>query len=150
MGEFQPGIEFNRAFYAEVVGPILKPWRHSAALLGWGSEILGFDTERSTDHGWGPRLRVFEGPTDIDAARGALDVQLPEEFRGWPIRYGWDAVPVEHRLAQGFHGGGDLLGRFTTRGGGAGESKGGEKQQDGRFHTASFIQPPKLSRRPAE
>ena len=97
MGEFQPGIEFNAAFYAEVVAPILAPWDHSAALRGWGSEILGFDTERSTDHGWGPRLRVFVDRADTEAARAALDAQLPAEFRGWPIRYGWDAVPAEPR-----------------------------------------------------
>ena len=98
MREFRPGIEFNAAFYDEVVGPVLRPWRHSAALLGWGSEILGFDTARSTDHGWGPRLQVFVESTDVDGARTALDAQLPSEFRGWPVRYGWDEVVVEHRV----------------------------------------------------
>jgi hypothetical protein len=90
--EFVPGLELSRSFYEEVVAPILGETPHSAARLGWGSDVLGFDTERSTDHGWGPRLQVFvEQPFEIDA-------QLPEEFRGWPVRYGWDDKPVEHHV----------------------------------------------------
>ena len=98
MGTFERGIDLNEAFYAEVVAPILSPWMHSAGLLGWGSEILGFDTARSTDHGWGPRLRVFVDPSDVTSVQAALDAALPSEFRGWPVRYGWDAVAVEHRV----------------------------------------------------
>ena len=98
MGTFERGIDLNAAFYAEVVAPILSPWPHSAGLLGWGSEILGFDTARSTDHGWGPRLRVFVDPSDVTSAQVALDAALPSEFRGWPVRYGWDAVAAESRV----------------------------------------------------
>jgi hypothetical protein len=32
---------------------------YSAALIGWGSDVLGFDSERSTDHNWGPRLQLL-------------------------------------------------------------------------------------------
>ena len=38
-------------------------------------------------------------PTDLRAARAAINGGLPDEFRGWPIRYGWDEVPTEHRIA---------------------------------------------------
>ena len=54
---------------------------HSAALLGWGSDVLGFDTTVSTDHGWGPRMHVFVGPSDVDAVRRNLAAGLPEQFR---------------------------------------------------------------------
>jgi hypothetical protein len=90
--EFAPGIELSRAFYKEVVAPLVGDIPHSAARLGWGSDVLGFDTERSTDHGWGPQLQVF---TD---ARLDLEPHLPETFRGWPVRYGWDDKPVKHHV----------------------------------------------------
>ena len=100
VGTFESGIELNAAFYAEVVAPILSPWAHSAGLLGWGSEILGFDTERSTDHGWGPRLRVFVEPPDVVSAQAAIDAALPSEFRSRPVTYGWDGVAAEHRVRE--------------------------------------------------
>ncbi len=98
MTDFVPGIAFNRRFYGEVVAPILATWPHSAGLLGWGSDVLGYDTARSMDHGWGPRLKVFVGEADVDRARAALDAQLPEEFAGHPVRYGWDDWPVRHHV----------------------------------------------------
>jgi Domain of unknown function (DUF4037) len=91
---FVPGLELAGAFYAEVVAPLVGATPHSAALLGTGSDVLGLDTERSTDHGWGPRLQLFVAHADLDAVREAVTGGLPEEFRGWPTRFGWDAVPV--------------------------------------------------------
>jgi len=71
---------------------------HSAALIGWGSDVLGFDTEQSTDHGWGPRLQLFVAAGDVAAVRDAVERVLPGEFRGWPTRFGWDEVPVTHHV----------------------------------------------------
>ena len=65
---FIPGQELARAFYKEVVGPALRGVTHSAALIGWGSDVLGYDTERSTDHGWGPRVKVFVDDVDVGDA----------------------------------------------------------------------------------
>ena len=98
MSAFVPGLVLARAFYEEGVAPLLGEVEHSAALLGTGSDVLGFDTERSTDHGWGPRLQVFVGGSDVAGVRRAVERQLPDEFRGWPTRYGWDAVPVTHHI----------------------------------------------------
>ena len=95
---FVPGIELNRAFYTEVVGPVVARWPHGAALLGWGSDVLGYDTERSTDHGWGPRVTVFVGEDDLATVRGAVDEGLPDEFAGRPVRYGWDRVEARHHV----------------------------------------------------
>ncbi|MGH3964336.1 MAG: hypothetical protein ACRDRY_13940 [Pseudonocardiaceae bacterium] len=53
---FLPGTQLSGEFYAKVVRPVLDGRSHGAALLGWGSDVLGYDTDRSTDHGWG---RVF-------------------------------------------------------------------------------------------
>jgi hypothetical protein len=96
---FVPALELSAAFYREVVEPLLAGRPHAAALLGWGSDVLGYDTPRSTDHGWGPRLLVLlpdgQDPTGWDVR---LDASLPQEFRGWPVRYGWDGLPSEHRV----------------------------------------------------
>jgi hypothetical protein len=100
---FVPGVELSRSFYDEVVGPIVGDRLHACVLLGYGSDVLGYDTERSTDHGWGPRLRVVvaddHDPDDIGALRRAVDRQLPETHRGWPVRFGWDDVVVQHHVA---------------------------------------------------
>ncbi len=94
---FVSARELCGAFYGEIVRPLLRGRPHGAALLGWGSDVLGYDTARSTDHGWGPRLLVFVGrPDAIGEVQAELDGALPERFRGWPVRYGWDAVGARH------------------------------------------------------
>jgi hypothetical protein len=98
MPEFVAGIQLSRAFYDDVLAPALGKTLHSAALLGSGSDVLGFDTPRSTDHGWGPRLQVFVADDDVERVRAIVEDVLPDEFRGWPTRYGWDAVPVSDHV----------------------------------------------------
>jgi hypothetical protein len=95
---FIPGLELARAFYDETVAPLLGGAEHTAALLGWGSDVLGFDTARSADHGWGPRLQVFVERDSVEPVRHAIDAGLPDRFREWPTRFGWDAVPVSHHV----------------------------------------------------
>lgn len=96
---FTTGAELSGRFYAEVVRPLLRGQPHSAALLGWGSDVLGYDDQMSTDHGWGPRLLVFlEREDRIEGLETVLDDRLPEQFRGWPVRYGWDVVEVKHHV----------------------------------------------------
>ena len=101
MPQFVRGRELARAYYDEVVRELVGDVEHSAALLGWGSDVLGFDTERSTDHGWGPRLQVFVHASDVERVRSAVEAALPDEFRGWPTRYGWDDVPVSSHVDVG-------------------------------------------------
>lgn len=94
MAEFVPGLELARGFYEEAVAPLVGDVPHSAARLGWGSDVLGFDTPRSTDHGWGPRLQLFVEPAVVPSLDARLDAELPERYRGWPVRFGWDSTPV--------------------------------------------------------
>ena len=98
MPQFVGGRELARAFYDEVVRGLVGDVEHSAALLGWGSDVLGFDTERSTDHGWGPRMRVFVHAADVERVHATVEAGLPDEFRGWPTRYGWDDEPVSSHV----------------------------------------------------
>ena len=71
--DFVSGIDLARMFYIEVVRPLIEGRAHSAARLGSGSEVLGFDTPRSTDHGWGPRLYIFVAASEVDAIRTIID-----------------------------------------------------------------------------
>jgi hypothetical protein len=98
MPDFVPGLDLSRGFYFEVVAPLLAGTRHSAARLGEGSDVLGFDTPRSTDHGWGPRLQLFVERGDLPAVATSIERGLPETFGGWPVRFGWDEVPVSHHV----------------------------------------------------
>ncbi|MFI6456345.1 DUF4037 domain-containing protein [Streptosporangium amethystogenes] len=84
MSGFIPGLELSRTFYTQVVRPIVAEVPHSAALVGAGSEVLAFDTERSTDHDWGPRVVLFVEEHRIEQVRRAVDGDLPEVFRGYP------------------------------------------------------------------
>lgn len=52
--QFIPGLQLNEIFYQQVVQSILMTYfpvvRHSATLIGYGSDVLGFDTLISMDH----------------------------------------------------------------------------------------------------
>ena len=87
------GLELSRGLYVEAVRPILERrfpgLEHAAALLGSGSEVLGFDDETSTDHHWGPRLQLFV--RDLAPANQIYDAlanELPVEFAGYPTNFG--------------------------------------------------------------
>lgn len=95
MPEFIPGLRLSELFYHEAVKPVLQAeflnLRHSAALIGAGSEVLGFDTLMSTDHHWGPRILLFlsqEDYSEVQATlRETLAHKLPHSFRGYPTNF---------------------------------------------------------------
>jgi hypothetical protein len=99
---FIPGLELAREFWGEVVGPLLAEHfpqvRYAAALLGPGSEVAGFDTARSVDHDWGPRLQVFPG-AHAAAITSMLADRLPASFRGFPVSFPTTRDPdARHRV----------------------------------------------------
>jgi hypothetical protein len=93
---FIPGLELSSAFYTEIVAPIIADayprLRYSAALIGYGSEVLGYDTARSTDHEWGPRMLLFVSDEDhaqhAEAIEALLGQRLPPTFRGFSTHFG--------------------------------------------------------------
>src|SRR3954465_2545960 len=78
MPDFISGLQLSEALYREAVAPILARefpgLLHSPARIGTGSQVPGFDTVRSTDHEWGPRLLLFLSETDA-AAHGPAIVE---------------------------------------------------------------------------
>jgi Domain of unknown function (DUF4037) len=95
---FVPAATLSAAFHAEVVVPLLDGIPHAAALVGPGSEVLGFDDLTSTDHSWGPRMHVFVAPDAVGPARARIDTCLPDTFQGRPVRTGSDRLPVTHHV----------------------------------------------------
>ena len=89
------GLQLCQLFYEEAVRPLLDNHfpdvAHAAALIGPGSEVLGFDDPMSTDHHWGPRLLLFL--PDADHQRLATTMHalfahnLPYEFKGYSTHF---------------------------------------------------------------
>ncbi len=91
---FIPGITLCAQFYQEAVRPILHAHfpalKYAAALLGSGSEVLGFDDQTSTDHDWGPRLLLLVEAEALPVAehlRQVLAQQLPQTFHGYSTHF---------------------------------------------------------------
>jgi hypothetical protein len=95
MKQFMPGLELNRHFYIEVVQPLLAvrfpDVVYSAGLIGYGSDVLGYDTAISTDHEWGPRLLIFLADEEYPQLHQAIDEtlsrELPPSFRGYSTNF---------------------------------------------------------------
>lgn len=108
MPYFIPGLQLSEAYYREAVRPILADrfpgLPHAAALIGFGSDVLGYDTPISRDHFWGPRLLLFLEEQDFETRRAgvleALRQNLPVSFRGYSTHFSrkqWDGsrMPIE-------------------------------------------------------
>jgi hypothetical protein len=101
MPDFIPGLQLNEAFYHQAVRPILEAHYpalpYSAALIGDGSDVLGYDTPVSRDHEWGPRLTIFLTPEDLAATapllHETLRQELPVSFLGYSTHY---SLPDPH------------------------------------------------------
>jgi len=107
--KFVAGRTLCRRFYDEVVGPLLNrgypSLPYSAALIGPGSEVMGFDTPMSRDHNWGPRLQLFLPEDDYASLApqisATLSEELPPKFLGYPTAYVTTLeshMPSRHRV----------------------------------------------------
>jgi hypothetical protein len=96
-GEFVSARTLSAGFHDDVVRPVLGGIPYAAGLLGWGSDVLGYDTERSTDHGWGPRLHVLVDADQVSHVTELIEARLPTQYEGYDVRFGWDTQePVHH------------------------------------------------------
>ena len=59
MSEFIKGMELCEKFFDDCAKTIIEDnfpdLKYSAGLIGYGSDVLGYDDIVSTDHMWGPR-----------------------------------------------------------------------------------------------
>jgi len=82
-------------FYTDIVKEKLEKafteLEYAAALIGQGSEVLGFDDEMSTDHHWGPRLQLFLKEEDYVKYKLQIkeffDDNLPFSFHGYSTNW---------------------------------------------------------------
>lgn len=121
MKKFIPGLELSETFFLSAVQPILREKfsqiNYAAARLDYGSDVLGFDTPMSTDHGWGPRLTIYISQENYTAYHNQLNDyfanHLPFEILGFPTNFAEpyadggvmsykDSYPIHHMI------------RFTT------------------------------------
>ena len=103
MTNFVPGLELSRRFFSEVVRPIFDTHfpdlRYAAARIGWGSDVLGFDTPMSMDHDWAPTVTIFLRDDDVaqaKAIRATFAKQLPDSFLDFPITKQSDSHDPRH------------------------------------------------------
>lgn len=89
---FINGIELSKSFHFEFVEPLISnhfpDLHYSSALIGPGSEVLGYDTEMSADHDWGPRVILFLQEREIGMVEKifhCLKKNAPDEFYGYLV-----------------------------------------------------------------
>ena len=94
MAEFIKGLDLCRGFFFDAAKPVLDEHfpslTYSAGLIGYGSDVLGYDDEVSRDHMWGPRFYLFLELADIgrkDEIFDALARELPYEYKGYSVNF---------------------------------------------------------------
>jgi hypothetical protein len=99
MSAFIRGCDLSRRFYLELIQPLLAKQlphaRYAAAFVGYGSDVLGFETQMSMDHGWCARVSILLSDKDHARHASALDAmfreRIPDQFAGHPTTATSDA-----------------------------------------------------------
>ncbi len=92
------GLALAREFYRRVVAALVQV-PHAACLLGEGSEVLGFDTRRSRDHEWGPRVQILVAAEHVGMVRQRVAIGLPSLFDGFETEwFSLSAGAVTHHV----------------------------------------------------
>ncbi len=118
---FIPGLALGRMLYDEAARPVIEgivpSASYAAALIGYGSDVLGYDSERSTDHNWGPRFQVFLSADIAAACAGPLDEALrnglPHVFHGYAAGFS-EPDPLDNGTQMPDPGGASHLIEITT------------------------------------
>ena len=94
MSIFIKGMELCESFFQECGLPIIRQHypklKFTAGLLGYGSDVLGYDDEVSIDHMWGPRFYLFLNDNDIHIKHELMTLfeeKLPYTFKGYSVNF---------------------------------------------------------------
>lgn len=94
MAEFIKGLDLCEGFFNECAKPIIDKYfpnlQYSAGLIGYGSDVLGYDDEVSRDHMWGPRFYMFLSENDLgkkDEISNKFAENLPYEYMGYSVNF---------------------------------------------------------------
>ncbi len=94
MSRFIKGIELCEGFFNDHARKILEEnfpnIKYSAGLIGYGSDVLGYDDAVSTDHMWGPRFYLFLREKDMcqkDDIIQMLSERLPYTYKGYSVNF---------------------------------------------------------------
>jgi hypothetical protein len=101
------GLDLSRKYYFECIKPIIQDnvpeldGKYAAALIGYGSDVIGNDDEISRDHEWGPRCHILLSKEIHDkyglTLNKILDEKIPFEFEGFRTRFTfaehWGSIP---------------------------------------------------------
>jgi len=94
MPKFIKGLELCESFFHEHALAIIEnnypDLKFSAGVLSYGSDVLGYDDDVSSDHMWGPRFYLFLSEQDIhikDELMELFESQLPYTHKGFSINF---------------------------------------------------------------
>lgn len=88
------GLDLCENFFNECAKPVIDKYfpdlQYSAGLIGYGSDVLGYDDEVSRDHMWGPRFYMFLNGSDTDKKEELFSMfaeNLPYEYMGYSVNF---------------------------------------------------------------
>lgn len=94
MSNFIKGLELCEGFFHSCAKEILDEYfpnlKYSAGLIGYGSDVLGYDDAVSTDHMWGPRFYLFLRKENIakkDDIFRTLSENLTYTYKGYSVNF---------------------------------------------------------------
>lgn len=94
MGEFVKGMQLCERFFHDHAKTMIESkfpdLQYSAGLIGYGSDVLGYDDVISTDHMWGPRFYLFLNEVDMDKKEEifcTLSKNLPCLYEGYGVNF---------------------------------------------------------------
>ena len=88
------GLDLCKGFFHACAEPVIDHYfpnlKYSAGLIGYGSDVLGYDDPVSTDHMWGPRFYMFLSKHEMskkDKIFKVLSENLPYTYQGFSVNF---------------------------------------------------------------